>query len=183
MEAVPTKATPINLAQHTYWNLAGHNSGDVLDHTVQIWASHVTPVDENTIPTGEIMPVKGTPFDFTSGEKVGSRIHEVPGGYDHNYVLGIGEEKLGLKHAAKVKDPKSSRVLDVWTDAPGVQFYTGNYVDGVVGKGGATYGKHAGLCLETQGFPDAINQPNFPSVVVQPGETYKHALLFEFSAE
>ncbi|KAG4207800.1 hypothetical protein ERO13_A03G092700v2 [Gossypium hirsutum] len=184
MEAVPeTKATPINLAQHTYWNLAGHNSGNILDHTIQIWASEMTPVDENTVPTGEIKPIKGTPFDFTAEKKVGLQVHEVGLGYDHNYVLGSGEEKLGLKRAAKLKDPSSSRVLSVWTDAPGMQFYTGNHVNGVVGKGGAVYNKHAGLCLETQGFPNAINQPNFPSVVVQPGSKYQHTMLFEFSVE
>ncbi|RZR87760.1 hypothetical protein BHM03_00015222, partial [Ensete ventricosum] len=182
MEAVPTnKATPVSLAQHTYWNLAGHSSGHILDHSIQIWASHVTPVDENLIPTGEIMPVTGTPFDFTSERKIDSRIHEVPVGYDHNYVLECGEERSGLRHAARVKDPSSSRVLDLWTDAPGMQFYTGNFVNGVAGKGGAVYEKHAGLCLETQGFPNAINQPNFPPIVVQPGEKYKHTMLFEFS--
>ncbi|XP_043695038.1 galactose mutarotase-like [Telopea speciosissima] len=185
MEAVPkNKATPINLAQHTYWNLAGHSSGNVLEHVVQIWANHITPVDENTIPTGEIIPVKGTPFDFTTEKKIGVSIHEVPGlGYDHNYVLDCGEEKSGLKHAAKVKDSSSSRVLNLWTDAPGVQFYTGNYVNGVVGKSGAVYGKHSGLCLETQGFPNAINQPNFPSIVIQSTEKYKNTMLFEFSVE
>ncbi|KAK8627842.1 hypothetical protein V6N13_135440 [Hibiscus sabdariffa] len=184
MEAVPeSKATLINLAQHTYWNLAGHNSGNILDHTIQIWASDITPVDENLIPTGELKPVKGTPFDFTAEKKVGLSIHEVGLGYDHNYVLSGGEEKSGLKHAAKLKDPSSSRVLHLWTNAPGMQFYTGNYVNGVVGKGGAVYNKHAGLCLETQGFPNAINQPNFPSVVVQPGGKYQHTMLFEFSVE
>uniref|UniRef100_B3TLS6 Aldose 1-epimerase n=1 Tax=Elaeis guineensis var. tenera TaxID=51953 RepID=B3TLS6_ELAGV len=184
MEAVPlNKPTPINLAQHTYWNLAGHNSGNVLGHSIQIWASHVTPVDENSIPTGEIMPVSGTPFDFTTENKIGSRIHELPVGYDHNYVLDCGEEKSGLKHVAKVKHPLSSRVLNLWADAPGVQFYTANYVSGVVGKAGAVYEKHAGLCLETQGFPNAINQPNFPSIAVQPGEKYRHNMLFEFSTE
>ncbi|XP_010274745.1 PREDICTED: aldose 1-epimerase-like [Nelumbo nucifera] len=185
MEAlVENKPTPISLAQHTYWNLSGHSSGNVLEHLVQIWASHITPVDENTIPTGEIMPVKGTPFDFTTEKKIGASIHEVPGlGYDHNYVLDCGEEKLGLRHAAKVKDPSSSRVLNLWSNAPGMQFYTANYVNGIVGKGGAIYGKHSALCLETQGFPNAINQPNFPSVVVQPGDKYKHTMLFEFSVE
>ncbi|KAF2309123.1 hypothetical protein GH714_000677 [Hevea brasiliensis] len=184
MEAVPKdKATPVSLAQHTYWNLAGHNSGNILDHSIQIWGSHVTPVDENTVPTGEIMPVKGTPFDFSSEKRVGASILEVGLGYDHNYVVDCGEEQSGLKRAAKLKDPSSSRVLNLWTNAPGMQFYTGNYVDGVVGKGGAVYGKHSGLCLETQGFPNAINQSNFPSVVVQPGETYKHTMLFEFSVE
>ncbi|KAA8530667.1 hypothetical protein F0562_005399 [Nyssa sinensis] len=185
MEAVPkSKPTPINLAQHTYWNLAGHNSGNVLEHSVQIWASHITPVDQNSIPTGEILPVKDTVFDFNSEKKIGSSIHDVPGlGYDHNYVLDSMEEKSGLKHAAKVKDPYSSRVLNLWTDAPGMQFYTANYVNDVIGKGGAAYGKHSGLCLETQGFPNAINQPNFPSIVVQPGEKYAHTMLFEFSVE
>lgn len=183
MEAVAeNKATPINLAQHTYWNLAGHNSGDTLDHSIQIWGKHITPVDENTIPTGEIMPVKDTPFDFTTEHKIGARINDVPGGYDHNYVLDSGEEKNGLKHAAKLKDSSNSRTLDLWTDAPGMQFYTANYVDGITGKGGAVYEKHSGVCLETQGLPNAINQPNFPSVVVQPGEKYKHTMLFEFSS-
>ncbi|KAK7825644.1 aldose 1-epimerase [Quercus suber] len=183
MEAVPNKPTPISLAQHTYWNLAGHNSGNILDHSIQIRANHVTPVDQNAIPTGEIMPVKGTPFDFTAEKRIGESIHEVGLGYDHNYVLDCGEEKAGLKHAAKVKDPSSCRILNLWSNAPGMQFYTGNYVNGVVGKGGAVYGKHAGLCLETQGFPNAINQPNFPSIVVQPGEKYQHTMLFEFSVE
>ncbi|GJN20347.1 hypothetical protein PR202_gb07716 [Eleusine coracana subsp. coracana] len=159
MEATPdNKATPISLAQHTYWNLAGHDSG-------------------------EIMPVEGTPFDFTTEHKIGEHINDVPGGYDHNYVLDSGDEKNGLmKHAAKLRDPSGSRTLDLWTDAPGMQFYTANYVDGITGKGGAVYEKHAGACLETQGFPDAINRPSFPSVVVKPGDKYKHTMLFVFSA-
>ncbi|GFP86250.1 aldose 1-epimerase [Phtheirospermum japonicum] len=184
MEGEPkNKPTPISLAQHTYWNLAGHNSGKVLDHTIQIWANHITPVDESIVPTGEIKPVKNTPFDFTAENKIGSRIHEVGIGYDHNYVLDCGDEKSGLKRAAKLKDPVSSRTLNLWTNAPGMQFYTANYVNGIVGKGGAVYDKHAAACLETQGFPNAINQPNFPNVVVRPGEKYKHSMLFEFSAE
>ncbi|KAF8378607.1 hypothetical protein HHK36_029955 [Tetracentron sinense] len=185
MEAVPkNKPTPINLAQHTYWNLAGHNSEDVLEHSVQIWESNITPVDVNTVPIGEILPIKGTTFDFTTKKKIGCSIHEVPGlGYDHNYVLDCGEEKLGLKHAAKVKNPLSSRVLNLWTNAPGMQFYTRNYVNGVNSKGKAVYGKHSGPCLETQGFLNVINQPNFPSVVVQLGEKYRHTMLFEFSGE
>ncbi|XP_027126598.1 uncharacterized protein [Coffea arabica] len=184
MEAVPqNKPTPVSLAQHTYWNLGGHNSGNVLDHTIQILAKHVTPVDQNTIPTGEIMPVKDTPFDFTTEQKIGSRIHEVGIGYDHNYVLDCEDEQWGLKHAVKLKDPVSSRVLNLWTNAPGMQFYTANYVHGIVGKGGAQYDKHSGVCLETQGFPNAINQPDFPSIVVRPGEKYEHSMLFEFSVE
>ncbi|EEF31192.1 galactose mutarotase [Ricinus communis] len=185
LEAVPkSKSTPVNLAQHTYWNLAGHNSGNVLEHLVQIWGSQITPVDQNSIPTGEFLPVKGTVFDFTSEKKVGSSISKVEGlGYDHNYILDSEEEKEGLKHAAKVKDPSSSRVLNLWTNAPGMQFYTANYVNGVSGKGGAVYDKHSGLCFETQGFPNSINQQNFPSIVVHPGEKYKHSMLFEFSVE
>uniref|UniRef100_A0A7C9D9S6 Aldose 1-epimerase n=1 Tax=Opuntia streptacantha TaxID=393608 RepID=A0A7C9D9S6_OPUST len=182
MEAIPeNKATLINLAQHTYWNLAGHDSGSILDHYIQIWANHYTPVDETTVPTGEILPVKGTPFDFTSEKRIGQDIDKVGLGYDHNYVLDCGDEKMGLKHAARVRDPSSKRVLDLWTNAPGMQFYTGNYVNGINGKGGAVYGKHAGVCLETQGFPNAVNQPNFSSVVYQPGQKYQHSMLFEFS--
>ncbi|KAL6494935.1 hypothetical protein OROGR_030854 [Orobanche gracilis] len=183
MEGVPeNKPTPISLAQHTYWNLAGHSSGKVLDHTIRIWANHITPVDQNVIPTGEITPVQNTPFDFTTESKIGGRIAEVGIGYDHNYVLDCGDEKSGLKHAAELKDPISSRTLNLWTDAPGMQFYTANYVNGIVGKSGAVYEKHSAVCLETQGFPNAVNQTNFPSVVVQPGEKYKHSMLFEFSA-
>ncbi|ESQ48123.1 hypothetical protein EUTSA_v10021070mg [Eutrema salsugineum] len=184
MEAVPkNKDTPISLAQHTYWNLAGHDSGNILDHSIQIWGSHITPVDQYTVPTGEILPVKGTPFDFTEEKRIGESIGEVGLGYDHNYVLDCPDkEKDGLKHAAKLRDGASSRVLNLWTNVPGMQFYTGNYVNGVVGKGNAVYGKHAGVCLETQGFPNAINQSNFPSVVVKAGDKYQHTMLFEFSA-
>ncbi|PWA35048.1 galactose mutarotase-like superfamily protein [Artemisia annua] len=170
MEAVPeNKPTPVSLAQHTYWNLAGHNSGTIIDHLAQISAKHVTPVDENKIPTGEIMPVEGTPFDFTTEKKIGTSIHEV------------GKGKSSLKHAVKLKDPSSSRVLNLWTNAPGIQFYTANNVNGIIGKGGAVYGKHGAVCLETQGFPDAINQPKFPSIVVEPGDKYQHSMLYEFS--
>lgn len=184
MEAIPlNRATPISLAQHTYWNLAGHDSGDVLSHSVQIWGSQITPVDQTSIPTGEFMPVSGTPFDFLTGNRIGSRIDQVPGGYDHNYMLDSSEVRSGLRHVAKVVDPSSSRALDIWADAPGVQFYTGNFLHGIVGKGGAVYGKHAGLCLETQGFPNAVNQANFPSVVFHPGEKYRHTMLFEFSTK
>ncbi|CAI0409690.1 unnamed protein product [Linum tenue] len=151
MEAVPDKkATPVSLAQHTYWNLAGHSHGTILDHSIQIWGSHVTPVDQNTLPTGEILSVKGTPFDFTAEMK---------------------------------RDPSSGRAMALWTNAPGMQFYTANNVNGIAGKGGANYGKHSAVCLETQGFPNAVNQPNFPSVIVQPGQKYQHTMVFEFSAE
>ncbi|CAN0899866.1 Galactose mutarotase [Linum grandiflorum] len=197
MEAVPNKkTTPVSLAQHTYWNLSGHDSGTtILDHTIQIWGSHVTPVDQHTVPTGEILSVKGTPFDFTTEKKINASIHEVEGsGYDHNFVLMMEqqdnkeeeeeeEEKSkypGLKLAAKLKNSSGSRGLALWTNAPGMQFYTGNNVSGVVGKGGANYGKYSGVCLETQGFPNAVNQHNFPSVIVQPGHKYQHTMVFEF---
>lgn len=185
MEAAPlNKATPISLAQHTYWNLAGHDSGDVLAHSIQIRGSQITPVDQISIPTGEFMQVSGTPFDFLTEVEIGKKIGQVPGGYDHNYVLDDSREvKSGLRHVAKVTDLSSFRVLNIWGDAPGVQFYTGNFLAGIVGKGGAVYGKHAGLCLETQGFPNAVNQPNFPSVIVRPGEKYMHTMLFEFSTK
>ncbi|KAK3150105.1 hypothetical protein QOZ80_3AG0228250 [Eleusine coracana subsp. coracana] len=182
MDAIPlNRVTPISLAQHTYWNLAGHNSGDVLAHSVQIWGSQITPVDQLSIPTGEFMPVSGTPFDFLTENQIGGRISLIHGGYDHNYVLDSGEVRSGLRHVAKVTDPSSRRVLNIWADAPGMQFYTGNFLHNIMGKGGAIYGKHAGLCLETQGFPNAVNQPNFPSVIVHPGEKYRHTMLFEFT--
>ncbi|XP_078442764.1 LOW QUALITY PROTEIN: uncharacterized protein LOC144712380 [Wolffia australiana] len=183
MAAVTSKATPISLAQHTYWNLAGHDAGHVLDHGLRIWATHWTPVDQDAVPTGQIEPVAGTPLDFTAEERVGSRIGLVGGGYDHNLVLGGGAgEEDGLKRAARLREPRSGRALELWTDAPGMQLYSGNFLAGVPGKGGAVYGKHAGLCLETQGFPNAVNQPNFPSVVVRPGQEYRHFMLFHFSA-
>ena len=184
MAATTTKATPISLAQHTYWNLAGHGAGAVLDHWIQIWAEQMTPLGEDAVPTGEIAAVAGTPFDFTAGETIGNRIGLVAGGYDHNFVLGGGgEDESGLKRAARLRDPGSGRAVELWTDAPGMQLYTGNFLDGVVGKAGAVYGKHAGVCLETQGFPNAVNQPNFPSVVIRPGDHYRHSMLFHFFSE
>jgi aldose 1-epimerase len=179
MEAKPVnKTTPVNLANHSYFNLGGHGSGSILQHKLQLWSTRYTPVDETQIPTGEILPVQGTPFDFTNEELIGSRIHEVPGsGYDHNFEL---DSKEGLRIAAKVWDPVSKRAMEVFTTAPGVQFYTGNFLDGIVGKNGAVYNIHSALCLETQGFPNAVNEPKFPSVIVRPGETYKHVMVYKF---
>lgn len=182
MEAWPrNKATPVSLAQHTYWNLGGHNSGDVLQHLIEIRADHITPVSEKLIPTGEIVGVSGTPFDFTHETEIGSRISSVAGGYDHNYVLrrdGV-TSKDHLSLAARVRHPSNGRVLEVLTNAPGLQFYSGNFL-GVAGKGGAFYGVHTALCLETQGFPDAVNQADFPSVIIKPGETYRHVMMHRF---
>lgn len=175
------KPTPVNLAQHTYWNLGGQNSGTILAHDVQIFASKITPTDKNLIPTGKFEKVIGTPYDFLEPHTVGSQINELPNGYDINYVLDIQKTRGSMKRVAIVKEKKSGRVMKLWTNKPGVQFYTSNMLKNVTGKGGFVYGPHAALCLETQGFPDAVNHPNFPSVMVLPGETYEHFMLFQFS--
>ncbi|KAH9603736.1 hypothetical protein KSS87_018175, partial [Heliosperma pusillum] len=182
MSAKPSnKATPVNLASHTYWNLGGHNSGNILKHEVQIFASHITPVDNQLIPTGKFEAVKGTPFDFLKPYTVGSRINKLSGGYDINYVLDVSKTQAVLNQVAIVQEKKSGRVMKLWTNKPGVQFYTSNFLSNVTGKGGYVYGPHAALCLETQGFPDAVNHPNFPSVMDIPGGTYDHVMLFKFS--
>ncbi|GKV08688.1 hypothetical protein SLEP1_g20286 [Rubroshorea leprosula] len=175
------KAAPVNLAQHTYWNLGGHNSGDILSEEVQIFASSYTPVDSSLIPTGKIASVKGTPYDFLNSHTIKSTINKLPNGYDINYVLDGTPGKL--RKAAVVKDKKSGRVMKLYTNQPGVQFYTGNYLKDVKGKDGFVYQAHAGLCSETQGFPDSVNHPNFPSQIVNPGKTYKHHMLYKFSVE
>ncbi|KAJ8647041.1 hypothetical protein MRB53_000064 [Persea americana] len=177
------KPTPVNLAQHAYWNLGGHDSGDILSNTLHLFASHYTPVDSSLIPTGQIAPVHGTPYDFLHAHPIGSRIGKLPAGYDINYVLDMGAERHGMKKAAVLKDGKSGRVMELWTNAPGVQLYTSNFLKDVVGKGGYVYEPHAAVCLETQGFPDSVNHPNFPSQIVNPGEVYKHYMLFKFTFE
>lgn len=182
MRAVPrTKPTPINLAQHAYWNLGGHGSGDVLRHRVRLLADGVTPVDAALIPTGAVAPVAGTAFDFRDPAELGPRVRRLSGGFDVNYVLSGEADGQGVRRAATVLDPRSGRVLELWTDQPGLQFYTGNFLKAEQGKGGQVYGVHAGLCLETQGFPDAVNHPNFPSQIYEPGQVYKHYMLFKFS--
>lgn len=175
------KATPVNLASHTYWNLAGHNSGNILSHTIQLLASEITPVNEELIPTGEIVPVQGTAYDLRQPREIGSKLNELPEGYDINYVLD-GTSKEHLNKVAVVKDGKSGRKMELWTNKPGVQFYTSNMLDNVKGKGGYVYNKHAAFCLETQGFPDSVNHQNFPSQIVKPGEIYKHIMVYRFTA-
>ncbi|CAL0307211.1 unnamed protein product [Lupinus luteus] len=175
------KATPVNLAQHTYWNLRGHNSGDILSHTVQIFASQITPVDSNLIPTGRLQSIKGTPYDFLEPKEVGSRIHKLPGLYDINYVVDKSR-KTHFNKVAIVKDPVSGRKMELWSNQVGVQYYTSGMLGDTKGKDGAVYHKYAGIALETQGFPDSVNHPNFPSQIVKPGEIYQHYMIYRFTA-
>lgn len=183
-EATADQATPVNLTHHTYFNLAGAAAGTILDHELMLRAGSYTPVDETLIPTGEIKTVAGTPLDFTKATAIGKRIEELkgdPGGYDHNYVLNgkAGE----LRAVAIVRDPKTGRRMEVFTTEPGLQFYSGNFLDGKLkGKGGVTYVKHHGFCLEAQHYPDSVNHPNFPSVILEPGNTYKQTTVYKFHA-
>ncbi len=184
-EATTDAPTPVNLVHHTYWNLSGDCSDPITDHEIMLAADHYLPTDAGMIPTGEIAPVAGTPMDFTSSMVIGDRIKQdfealnLAGGYDHAWVLREGQ---GVRLAARLADPKSGRVMEVLTDQPAVQFYTGNLLKAHSGsKGGIPYIKHCGLCLETEGFPDAPNHAHFPSSILRPGKQYRHSLIHRFT--
>ncbi len=189
------KATPVNLTQHSYFNLKGAGAETILDHVLMLNADKFTPVDEKLIPTGELRDVTGTPFDFREPTVIGSRIEQddeqlrLGGGYDHNWVLNQPQSFEDFKNrtmdcAASLYEPESGRVLEVYTTEPGVQFYCGNFLDGTIkGKDGKSYARRSGMCLETQHFPNSPNQPNFPNTILRPGEEYQTVTVFRFGVK
>jgi aldose 1-epimerase len=179
--AITDKATPVNLTNHAYYNLSAGSDSTILGHELILYADKFTEVNDNLIPTGKLPDVKGGPMDFTSSKMIGKEIGQVKGGYDHNWILVKKGNELGK--AAELSDPTSGRVMEVWTTEPGIQFYSGNFLNGILTntRNGASYVKHAGLCLETQHYPDSPNQPSFPTTILKPGETYRQTTIYKFS--
>jgi aldose 1-epimerase len=180
--AVTDKTTVINLTNHSYFNFTSHNGGSVLSHKLQINSDTITESDNDLIPTGKFLKVANTAFDFSKQKTIGQDIGKLDNGYDINYVL-IKQSPKEISFAAKIVEPKSGRVMEICTTEPGIQFYTGNFLDGVKGKGGSIYNKQTAFCLETQHFADSPNQPGFPSTVLKPGETYRHLTVHKFSVQ